>query len=190
MISIERLFSMTAQGTISIEPSSKGLTSFSKEDALGVLGQVQGKSPIGLKVLEARIAGDEGSANQLRKALKLLLTKNEVTESIAGGLAELAVLEVCGSTRCPVCNGVGQRYSKKFQSIYECSRCVGTGKILMTTSMLAKMLSGYSGIHIAEKVFCKKYYDLYMDTVDQLHTAEGKAAYFAKKILRDIDNEA
>lgn len=189
MISIERLFSMTAQGTISVEPSSPGLTNFSKEDALGVLGQVQGKAPVGLKVLEARIAGDEGSANQLRKALTLSLTRNDVTESIAGGLAELAVLEVCGSTRCPVCNGVGNRYSNKFQSIYECSRCAGTGKILMTTSMLAKMLSGHSEIRITEKVFCKKYYDLYMDTVDQLHTAEGQAALFAKKILRDIDNE-
>lgn len=180
-ISIERLLTMTAVRTSSFEPRYGYLSTFTKEDALGVQTQVQRKHPIGLKVLESKIVGCEVAGHALLEWIELKLIALGLSQTTAAPLALLALLawrEVCGSLRCKSCNGVGK---KRYRTLNECLACCGTGKTLLTPKKLARDYSILVGKKITSKVFANKYYDLYIYAVDQLHKCESDAALYARR---------
>ncbi|RTR34747.1 hypothetical protein [Shewanella atlantica] len=185
-ISIERLLRITAVRTPGFEPRYGCLSPFNKDDALGVLAQVQKKHPIGLMVLESEIAGCEAAGRTLINGVKLKMIAHGLNQASADALALLVWREVCGSLRCQSCNGVGERYSKRYRTLNECQACCGTGKTILTPKNLAKDFSVLVGEKVTSKAFNKRYYKLYINAVDQLHKCESDAAMYAASILRMI----
>ena len=183
MISIERLFELLSPRGLSIGAAGgKGV--FSKEDAMGVVAQVQGKYLVGVKVLEASICGDIDAENLLINALAKQY-ETDFRPVAATVLAKLAVNEVCGSRVCTKCHGTKLNYHRNG----ECLHCCGTGKMLNTVEQLTKSFCDLSGAKITPEQFSQHFYDKYMDGVDALHQHEHDAARFAKKVLRLVGEE-
>lgn len=191
MISIERLFCLVSQQAISVEPRTGSRGVFSREDAAGVIAMVQHVHPIGVKVLEAKIANNHASAAELEQALATTIRGMGVGigKAQAKSLAKMAVAEVCGSKRCPICNGVGSRMSKRYAQVFECKHCAGTGMVLRTTKALAQLLTKLSGTGVSEHDFTNQYYDTYMEAIDELYQHEGSASVYAASILRLVQKE-
>jgi len=183
MISIERLFELLSPRGLSIGAAAgKGV--FSREDAMGVIAQVQGKYPVGVKVLEATICGDVDAEDALVKALTWKYEEN-FRPLVSAVLARLAVNEVCGTRVCPKCKGTKLNYHRNG----ECKHCKGFGKMLNTVEQLTKSFCDLSGAKITPEQFSQHFYDKYMDGVDALHQHEHDAARFAKKVLRMVGEE-
>lgn len=186
-ISIERLLTMTTVRTNSFESSSWCISRFNKEDAQGVQAQVQRKHPIGFKVLESKIIGCEVAGSSLRDVINSNMMSQGLSPSTANTLALFIWYEVCGSSRCQSCNGVGKRYSKRYRVLNDCQACCGTGETLLTTKDLTRYFSLLLGEPVTTKEFTERYYDLYINEVVQLLKYEGKAESYAKSILRVIE---
>lgn len=183
MISIERLFELLSPRGLSIGAAGgKGV--FSKEDAMGVVAQVQGKYPVGVKVLEATICGDVDAEDVLVKAL-CKQYEVDFRPVAAAALAKLTVNEVCGTRVCNKCHGTKINYHRNG----ECKHCSGTGMMLNTVEQLTKSFCDLSGAKITPEQFSQHFYDKYMDGVDALHQHEHDAARFAKKVLRMVGEE-
>lgn len=189
MISIERLFCLVSQQAISVEPRTGGRGVFSREDAAGVIAMVQHVHPVGVKVLEAKIANNHNSAAEIEQALTTTISAIGIEHAMAKSLAKMAVSEVCGSRRCPVCNGVGSRMSRRYSQVFECKHCAGTGVVLRTTKALAQLLSKLAKTKVSIEDFTAKYYDVYMEAVDELYQAEGSASVYAADVLRQVQKE-
>jgi len=183
-ISIERLLTITAVRTRNFEPRYGCLSKFNKYDALGVLAQVQRKHPIGLMVLESKIAGCEAAGHTLINGVKLKMIALGLSQDSAAALALLVWREVCGSLRCKSCNGVGYKHYRT--AVNTCQACCGTGKKLLTPKNLTKDFSVLVGEKVTSKAFNKRYYELYINAVDQLHKCESDAALYATSIMRMI----
>lgn len=184
MISIERLFELLSPRGVAIGAVVGGKGVFSKEDAMGVVAQVQGKYLVGVKVLEASICGDIDAENLLINAL----TKQYETDFMAvaaTALARLAVNEVCGSRVCTKCHGTKLNYHRNG----ECLHCGGTGKMLNTVEQLTKSFCDLCGTKITAEQFSQHFYDLYMNGVDTLHQHQADAERHAKRVLRLVAAE-
>lgn len=182
MISLENVLMMTCIKSPQLSaPMSRGV--FSKEDALGVLAMVQSKHQLGMLVLQSKIAGDEAATRKINRTASLLLINRGFDEVIARGMAFLAAREVCGTPRCELCNGTGERLSRRYSKMFECPACHGTGKILLTSANLAAQLSALTGKNITKRIFSAAYYDDYMDIINELHVAETAASYAIREEL-------
>lgn len=184
MISIERLFELLSPRGVAIGAAVGGKGVFSKEDAMGVVAQVQGKFPVGVKVLEASICGDVDAEDLLVKAL-CKQYEVDFRPVAAAALAKLAVNEVCGTRTCPKCNGTKLNYHRND----DCKHCSGTGRLVNTAEQLTKSFCDLSGAKITTEQFIQHFYDKYMNGVDALHQHEQDAARFAKKVLRMVGEE-
>jgi hypothetical protein len=179
MISIERLFELLSPRGIAIGAPVGGKGLFSQEDAMGVVAMVQGKFPIGVKVLEAKIAGDVSALNSLKQALAQQYELDNLKPLAAMALASLALNEVCGSPVCPKCKGTKQNYHRSG----ECLVCSGTGKLLNTVLQLSKSFSVLSGVVVTQEQFSRHFYDLYMAGIDSLYLHQADAERYAKRVL-------
>jgi len=189
MVSIERLFCLISPQAISVEPVY-GKGRFSREDAAGVVGQVQHAGyAVGVNVLESKIGGNSDSKLLLVAALADAHQIRGVDAVHAKALAEIAVHEVCGSCVCPKCNGTGSVYSKRYQQIYSCSRCEGTGHRNSSMRDFAEAFSALTHTSCSTPEFRKKHYDCLMDTIDTLYREEGEAAKHCAKVLNLIEQE-
>lgn len=191
MISIERLYSRQCPKSLNAEQTPKGAKPLTLDDILNIIGQVQHKHMIGSFVLDARIALDEVARARLVGALQCQLVSTGVVDTLAFAMAETAVHEVVDTCRCDKCKGTGQSYSRKYNKLYECKRCAGTGRNIPTHDSLAAIINSLmpAGEHIAQRDFQKRYYDTYMDCVNALHSAAGDASRYAKELLRAIETE-
>lgn len=183
MIPVERLFELLSPQGLSFGIAS-GKAVFSKEDAMGVVAQVQGKCLVGVKVLEASICGDVAAENLLIQALAKQY-EVDFRPVAAAALAKLAVNEVCGTRVCPKCNGTKLNYHRNG----ECPHCSGTGKMLNTVEQLSRSFTDLTGSQITTEQFSRHFYDKYMDGVDALLQHQHDAARFAKKVLRMVQAE-
>ncbi|MDN5498864.1 MAG: hypothetical protein L0G80_02930 [Shewanella sp.] len=179
MISIERLFSLTAIKGANVEPIPKGRGVFSKEDALGVIAMVQKDHPIGVMLLEATITGNRRNLASIESILTQAFKAQGVEVSIANGLAKLVVCEVLGGNICPKCKGTKVNYHRNGA----CKHCSGFGREQVTPKTLADSLSQYAGIAIGSDEFLARYNRPYMNGLTALYTHEDKARQMAKKIL-------
>ncbi|WP_351122611.1 hypothetical protein [Shewanella sp. T24-MNA-CIBAN-0130] len=183
MLTIERLFTMTNIKSLNIGAITGGKGLFSSEDALGVVAVVQLSHPLGVKILEAKISGSEYAMRILGKAVTRFFVGKGYEQSIAAAMGFMVVREVCQVPICSSCNGVGERYSKKFNQLFECQVCHGTGKILLTKNHLANQLSVLCNKTISNHVFNTVYYDDYMQAVDLMYGDEQRAATLARRTL-------
>ncbi len=189
MVSIERLFCLISPQAISAEPIY-GKGRFSREDAAGVVGMVQHAGyAVGVNVLESKIGGNAGAKTLLIGTLTLANESNGVEPTAARALAEIAVHEVCGSCVCHKCKGVGTVYSKRYQQIYTCSRCEGTGHKNSSMRDFAEAFSALTHTSCSTPEFRKQHYDRLMDAIDSLYREEGEAARQCAKVLKLIEVE-
>lgn len=185
-VSLERLFCLTSQQAISVEPRASGKGIFSREDAAGVIAMVQHVSPIGVKVLEAKIGGNHNSGAELAHALIATFEARNVNPAAAKALAFMAVTEVCSAHRCQKCNGVGSIDWRD----RPCRACQGVGfKHIRTVKHMAATFNGLSGLKISEQQFSQIYYDVYMEAIDELYQQEAEAAKYAASVLRLVQAE-
>lgn len=186
-VSLERLFCLTSQQAISVEPRASGKGIFSREDAAGVIAMVQHINPIGVKVLEAKIGGNHNSGAELAHALTATFEARNVHPKAAKALAFMAVTEVCGAHICPKCNGVGSIDSRG----RPCRACQGSGiKNVRTIKQMAAQFNALSSLKISEQQFSQIYYDVYMEAIDELYQQEGEAAKYAASVLRLVQAES
>lgn len=159
---------------------------FTKDDALNLIAQAQGRYPVGIKVLEARIGGVEPAAFILRETLTSSLLHDGLAHSEAKALANMAVDEVCGTRICQKCKGRGYNISNWSGSAKQvlCKRCYGVGRILKTSIELAQTITQLLGKEVTEEVFTKLYYDHYMDYVDQLWLESGEAENECRRLMK------
>lgn len=190
MVSIERLFCLISPQAISAEPIyGKGV--FSREDAAGVVGQVQHAGfAVGVHVLESKIGGNANSRQRLVQAVTAVNTNNGVSHHIANMLAEMAVHEVCDSHACPKCKGSGISFSKRYNRIGHCSRCEGTGHTNSSMRDLAGVFSVLTQTKCSTPEFRLQFYDRFMEAVDALYKEEGEAINACKKVLNALAAEA
>ncbi len=190
-MSIERLFSRQCPKSINIDPSASkaGVIPISQEEVLNILGQVQHHQPIGSYVLNAQIADDSVSRKYLVIMLTGYLAEKGIPKPASPIFADAAVTEVCDTNICPKCKGNGEVFSKKFNSLSECSKCKGVGRIILTSKQL--YLSINKQLSKEQKItgedFMRKYYDQYMEAVDLLHKQAGNAAMFTRGILDRLE---
>lgn len=183
-VSLERLFCLTSQQAISVEPRASGKGIFSREDAAGVIAMVQHVHPVGVKLLEAKIGGNHNSRAELAHALTATFEARNVNPIAAKALAFMAVTEVCGAHICHKCNGVGSIDSRG----RPCRACQGSG-IKNVRSVLTATFNGLSGLKISAQQFNQIYYDVYMEAIDELYQQEAEAAKYAASVLRLIEQE-
>lgn len=187
MISIERLFTLTAQKAISLEPIN-GRGVFSAEDAAGVIAQAMKTCPVGVRILEARIAGNKGASLELREIVKEKLIGEGRESSEAAALARLVVHEVCGTKVCPKCNGNGFNITNFTKGTrVDCHGCNGVGQIILSCDDLAYMMGRILNWRMTKgrrEQFVSEYYDQYSQVVDWMYRAAGDADSECKRILR------
>jgi hypothetical protein len=185
MISIANLFLLTAPKGMPLQIIS-GRGVFTKDDALNLIAQAQGKFPVGIKVLEARIGGIGQAAFTLRETLTSALLQDDVEMPEAKALSRMAVDEVCGTRICQKCKGRGYSISNWNGSAKQvlCKRCYGVGHILKTSLELAQTISVLLQREVTEDVFTQMYYDQYMDCVNQLWQESGEAERECKRLMR------
>lgn len=184
-VSLERLFCLTSQQAISVEPRAGGRGVFSREDAAGVIAMVQHVHPIGVKILEAKIGGNQHSAAEIEQALTSVYLSRNVNPVNAKALAKMAVSEVCGTKTCTSCGGVGFKDPR-----YACRECKGSGIAnIKSVNALAYRMSTLTNCQISDVQFSQIYYDVYMDAIDELYQQEGEAAKYAAAVLREVQRE-
>lgn len=184
-VSLERLFCLTSQQAISVEPRASGKGIFSREDAAGVIAMVQHVYPVGVKILEAKIGGNQHSSAELKRALICTLEYQNVNPVAAKALASMAIEEVCGAKKCHHCNGVGFKDPR-----HACRHCRGSGiTALRTSKQLAATFNALAREHLTEAQFNQVYYDVYMSAIDELYQHEGDAAKYAASVLRLVQAE-
>ncbi len=183
MIAIEHVFQLLTPKGLSLE-AVHGRGIFSKEDAMGVIAQVQSQFPIGVKVLEARICGNIDAEDALINALTERY-KQDFSPIAASALAKLAVNEVCGTRICGRCNGTTLNYHRNG----ECKHCCGTGRLLNTADQLTRSFCDLSRATISTAQFTQHFYDKYMEGIDTLYQHEHEATRAAKNVLRLIAEE-
>lgn len=185
MISLERLFCLTSQQAISVEPRAGGRGVFSREDAAGVIAMAQHVHPVGVKILEAKIGGNQHSAAEIEQALTSVFESRNVNPVNAKALAKMAVSEVCGTKTCTSCGGVGFKDPR-----YACRECKGSGIAnIKSVNALAYRMSTLTNCQISDVQFSQIYYDVYMDAIDELYQHESEAAKYAASVLRLVQQE-
>ena len=185
MISLERLFCLTSQQAISVEPRAGGRGVFSREDAAGVIAMAQHVHPVGVKILEAKIGGNQHSSAELKQALTSVFESRNVNPVNAKALAKMAVSEVCGTKTCTSCGGVGFKDPR-----YACRVCKGSGVIAVRTcKVLAATFNALAREKLTELQFSQIYYDVYMSAIDELYQHESEAAKYAASVLRLVQQE-
>ncbi|WNO60429.1 hypothetical protein [Rheinheimera sp. MMS21-TC3] len=189
MISIERLYSRQVPKSLNAEPTPRGLVALTLEDILNIIGRVQSKHMIGSFILDARIALDKKAQNRVVLALQSQLQHGGMNEHLALGLATTSVAEVCDTNICPKCKGTTKAYSKRYDKLFECSRCNGVGRIILTHDQLYKAINRFmpADQKLTQVEFQRKHYDNYMDCVNELHIEAGNASKWAKELLRRIE---
>ncbi|MCH7421286.1 hypothetical protein [Shewanella sp. MM_2022_3] len=176
---------MTSQQAISVEPRASGKGIFSREDAAGVIAMVQHVYPVGVKILEAKIGGNQHSSAELKRALICTLEHQNVNPVAAKALASMAIEEVCGAKKCHHCNGVGFKDPR-----HACRHCKGSGiTALRTSKQLAATFNALAREHLTEAQFNQVYYDVYTSAIDELYQHEGDAAKYAASVLRLVQAE-
>ncbi len=190
MVSIERLFCLISPQAISVEPVY-GKGRFSREDAAGVVGQVQHAGfAVGVRVLESKIGGNSSSKALLVGMLTQFYRARELEQVTAAALAEIAVHEVCCTKVCIKCRGSGTSFSKRYNRIGICSKCEGTGHKNSSMRDFADAFSVLAHSRCSTDEFRKQHYDQLMDGVDALYREEGEAAKQCAKVLSLIELEA
>lgn len=185
-VSLERLFCLTSQQAISVEPLASGKGIFSREDAAGVIAMVQHVYPVGVKLLEVKIGGNQHSAAELKQALASVFESRNVNPIAAKVLAKMAATEVCGTKKCPYCKGVGFKADPR----HACRQCKGSGVIdVRTCKVLTATFNALAREHLTEQQFSQIYYDVYMSAIDELYQHEGDAAKYAASVLRLVQAE-
>ncbi|MCU8036960.1 TIGR02642 family protein [Shewanella oncorhynchi] len=186
-VSLERLFCLTSQQAISVEPRASGKGIFSREDAAGVIAMVQHVHPVGVKLLEAKIGGNQHSAAELKQALASVFENRNVNQVNAKALATMAVTEVCGTKICQSCKGVGFKKDPR----YACRNCKGSGVAdIRTIKNLTSTFNALSRKTLTEQQFSQIYYDVYMSVIDELYQHESEAAKYAASVLRLVQAES
>ncbi|MGI2045955.1 TIGR02642 family protein [Shewanella oncorhynchi] len=185
-VSLERLFCLTSQQAISVEPRASGKGIFSREDAAGVIAMVQHVHPVGVKLLEAKIGGNQHSAAELKQALSSVFESRNVNQVNAKALATMAVTEVCGIKKCPHCKGTGFKDYR-----HKCRNCKGSGVAdIRTIKNLTATFNALSRKTLTEQQFSQIYYDVYMSVIDELYQHESEAAKYAASVLRLVQAES
>lgn len=192
MMSIQLLYSRQVPRTINCDPAmlTRSANAVTSDEILAILSKVKSKHPIGNAVLDAQIAMDESAKALLQGALMRSLMSQGYEEYMSEALAKTAVFEVCDSPACSRCKGTGL-FMKAGKGMIECSKCHGVGSFVPSGRELHRMVLRALplGKEFSRDTFKRKWYDIYMSTVDTLHTEAGDAAAYAKEILRKIENE-
>jgi hypothetical protein len=170
-----------------LQRSANAITS---DEVLAILSKIQSKYPIGNAVLDAQIALDPMARRLLTKTLSAALTHQKYDIDISKAISEVAVMEVCDSNVCPRCKGTGE-HVKQGEGVVQCSRCNGVGNFILSNRALHKMIINLlpEDKRFSRDTFRRKWYDIYMSAVDKLHTSSGDASGYAKKILRQIEDQ-
>lgn len=189
MVSIERLFCLISPKSLDIAAVMGGFGVFSKDDAIGVIAMIQGKFPIGARVLETRVNDDIDMKNTLISALSARFITENLKPKAANALALMVIAEVCNSRTCKACNGTGYRLPRRYDAYSGCPNCAGTGVRLNTTNNLAGTFSSMVNVLVTQEQFSKVFYDLYMDAVDDLYNQVNAAERYGYQILNIIKNE-
>lgn len=150
---------------------------------------------VGDAVLNARWAGSESHKRKLISAItQMMVELDKFPEQVAVNLASMAVEEVAGTSRCERCKGTGELFSRKQNKYNPCKACHGVGQISPTHDALLKNLNKGiraigSDLKISEQDWSSKYYDKFMDYVDELHKSAGDAMRFANNLLKALQQE-
>lgn len=195
MMSIQLLYSRQVPRTINCDPAmlTRSANAVTSDEILAILSKVKSKHPIGNAVLDAQIAMDESAKALLISVLTRSLIDQDYEKYMSEALAKTAVFEVCDSPACSRCKGTGL-FMKAGKGMIECSKCHGVGSFVPSGRELHRMVMHNIPVGLFYKgpsrdTFKRKWYDIYMSTVDTLHTEAGDAAAYAKEILRKIENE-
>ncbi|WP_372941731.1 hypothetical protein [Shewanella sp.] len=189
MVSLERLFCLISPKSLDIAAVMGGFGVFSKDDAIGVVAMIQGKFPIGARVLEVRVNDDSDMKNALIAALSSRFVIENLKPKAANALALMVVAEVCNSRTCKACNGTGYRLPRRYDAYSGCPSCAGTGVRLSTTDNLAGTFSALVNVTVTQEQFSKVFYDLYMDAIDDLYRQVNDAERYGHQILNIIKAE-
>lgn len=197
MISVPRLYASQCPKSINHEPTPRGIQGLSLEEKLNILGQVQGAHTVGDAVLNARWADSKAHKRQLINSMtQRMIQIDNIPEYIAPVLSMMVIDEIAGTNRCKRCNGTGEVFSRKQNKYNPCKACHGAGQIAPTHDTLLKHLNNGLRINrcditVSATEWSRKYYDSYMDYVDELHKSASDAMQFARELLRrtqSLDN--
>ena len=187
---VEHLYTSECPKSQSAEYSSHGLKSLTPGDKLYILAKIQINRPIGNAILEAKIQLNTTSRAYLVYSMQEYLYINKAVDRELGALlADNAVREVCDTCICPKCYGKGVVLYKKESRLIECKKCSGVGRIVYKSKDLHKNINKQLSDKLTFEQFNSKYYDKYMDAVDQLHVAESAAKTFAHEVMNRLSGE-
>lgn len=195
MISVPRLYASQCAKSINCEPLAKGINALEADEKLNILGQVQGAFMIGDAVLNIRWAASEAHKRKIISAITCrMVAVNKFPHDLSMALAEMVIEEVAGTKRCKKCNGTGEVFSKKQSKYNQCGLCKGAGQVTITHEKVLSQINNHlrnngSGLIVSKEDWSKKYYDFWMEYVDELHKAESDAMRFASSLLRAVESE-
>lgn len=191
MISIENLFLLPSPKGISLQQVN-GRGVFSRDDAINLVAQAQGKYPLGIKVLEVKIGGVPQSRFSLVEALKSALLQADLLTIEAKALAEMIVNEVCGAQTCPKCKGRQYGFGTRQGVVTQipCKACEGSGVRVKNLEDIAKDFSRAIERDVSINVFNQMFFGHYKKYTTELWQEAGEAEMECRRLLRMWKNVA
>ncbi|GLP95313.1 hypothetical protein [Paraferrimonas sedimenticola] len=189
-ITLERLFTTPALKTANWHSGGgRSVIRFEREDALGIISQLEANCPIGCYMLAVRIANCPISEAKLKVSITGTLIQRGFTEDKAKALAIVLLAEHVGTTKCPKCRGTGERISRRYGTIRLCNDCGGSGQMQFTTKRLARRFANELGRKYPHAKFLRNCYPHYQRLGNELLDHLSKAQSFARTLLNELNWE-